>query len=162
MDGFGTLYDFLRGPAFGVLAVCGFLAVALGTLFFSGMLRHRRMAAAREGESLESFALHLATYGFDPALAEEIYSYLVTEEDVAFPIRHSDRLDEDLRVSEDEVHRMVAHLLRFSRREARPGMRTMPLLTVEDVLRFVQACPITSEGRTFEPTVSSVRRAVAS
>lgn len=119
------------------------------------------MAAARPGENIESFVLHLASYGFDPAIAREIYAYLTTEEDVAFPVRHSDRLDEDLRVSEEEVHRMVAHLLRFSCREALPGMRHMPLLTVEDVLRFVQACP-TVVGRRFDPTISSVRRAVAS
>lgn len=162
MDGFGTLDDFLRGPALGLFLLGVVVAACLGTLFFSGVIRHRRMASARKGEDIDTFVLHLASYGFDPTLAREIYTYLTTEEDVAFPIRHTDRFDEDLRVSEEEVHRLIAHLLRCSRREALPGMRHMPLVTVEDALRFVQACPIVAPQRRFDPTISSIRRAVAS
>lgn len=162
MDGFGTLDDFLRGPALGLFLLGIIVLAGLSTLFFSGIVRHRRMLSERKGEDIDSFVLHLASYGFDPVLAREIYTYLTTEEDVAFPIRHTDRFDEDLRVSEEEVHRLITHLLRCSRREALPGMRHMPLVTVEDALRFVQSCPIVEMERRFDPTISSVRRAVAS
>lgn len=164
MDGFGSVSDFFNAQVGPLMAIAGFLLIGLTMLFLSGILRHRRMTAARHGEDVDTFVLHLTSYGFDPHIARETYEYLTTEEDVAFPVRHTDRLDQDLRVSDEETHRMIAHLLRKFHREAQPGMRHMPLITVEDVLRFVQACPIVAERNTEERaavTTSSVRRAIA-
>lgn len=164
MNGFGSFSDFFGAQMGPLLGIGGFLLFALALLFISGVSRQRRMTSSRAGEDVDTFVLHLASYGFDPELARETYLYLTTEENVSFPIRHTDRLDNDLRISDEETHRMIAHLLRLFDREAQPGMRHMPLITVEDVLRFVQACPMVSartSGQRRAVTESSVRRAIA-
>lgn len=141
MYGFGRLSDFLTAQIVPLSVLFGALLLAFAVLYFSGVSRHRRMAAERRGEDVDSFVLYLASYGFDPDIARTTYEYLVAEEDVAFPIRHTDRLDHDLRISEEEVRKSVRYLLKEFGREASPGMQHMPLVTVEDLLRFVQACP---------------------
>lgn len=140
--GFGRLSDFLSAQFLPISCIVSALLVVLVVLFFSGLARHRRMSVERRGEDVDSFVLYLASYGFDPEIARATYDYLVSEEDVTFPIRHSDRFDQDLRISDDEVHRAVEHLVVASGREERSGMRATSLATVEDLLRYVQACPM--------------------
>lgn len=141
MFGFRHLSDFLYAQVVPIAGLAVVLLAGLAILYISGISRQRRMIAARKGEDVESFVLNLASLGFSPGIARSTYEYLVTEEDVTFPIHPSDRLDRDLHVSEEDIHRMVANLLRINSREALPGMTLVPFLIVEDVLRYVQASP---------------------
>jgi len=161
--GFGRLSDFLTAEFLPFLILAGGLCFGLVVLFLSGVTRQRRLLSARRGEDVESFVLYLASFGFDAGISRSTYEYLVSEEAVVFPVHHTDRLDRDLHISDDEVSRMVDNLLRINDRVAVPGIRPVFFVTVEDVLRHIQASPMASTGYStgqYLVRESGIRRAV--
>jgi hypothetical protein len=148
-----------RFVPFSILGGC--LVMGLVVLYISGATRQRRMATSRQGEDVESFVAYLSSFGFDASIARSTYEYLVNEENVTFPVHHSDRLNRDLRISETEVDRMVDNLLRMNGRECPPGTRPANFLTVEDVLRHIQSCPaVTARLSGAHTNANSLRTAV--
>ncbi len=124
------------------LVFIGF-AVLMGfaLLYFSVQSRRAGLVRDRSGKTEETFADYLAAYGFDPEIARMTYRYLQQVQQVAFPIVPKDDLDCDLGMDDDEVNRTVRDLLNETGREYLPGRLEYPLVTVVDLVRYIQASP---------------------
>jgi hypothetical protein len=110
-------------------------------LRLSAWSRERSLRRRRVGLSQQSFTARLQQYGFDPVITGSTYRYLQEVQLVSFPILPGDKLDEDLGLNADDVEQVVRDLSIALRREFSPGLRTRPLVTVEDLIRLLQASP---------------------
>ena len=135
------------------LVFVGF-AVLMGfaLLYFSAQSRRAALVRDRSGRTEETFTEYLASYGFDPQIARATYRYLQDVQQVAFPIVPKDDLDRDLGLDDDDVKQTVRDLLDETGREYLPGLLESPLVTVVDVVRYIQASP---------RRVETVRRRIA-
>ena len=124
------------------LVYIGF-AVLMGfaLLYFSAQSRRAALVRDRSGKTEETFAEYLAAYGFDPEIARTTYRYLQQVQQVAFPIVPKDDLDRDLGLNDNDVKRTVRDLLNETSREYLPGLLDSPLVTVVDLVRYIQASP---------------------
>ena len=107
----------------------------------SSWTRERSLRRSRPGLSRESFSASLQQYGFDPVITSAAYRYLQEVQLVGFPILPGDKLEEDLGLDSDEVAQTVRDLTIALRREFSPGLQPTPLVTVEDLIRLLQASP---------------------
>jgi hypothetical protein len=123
------------GLLLGVLVI-GVLLLRLSAWFRDHSLRRRRAAVTQE-----SFTAHLQQYGFDPVITSSTYRYLREVQLVPFPILPSDALDEDLGLDSVDVDQTVRDLTIALRREFSPGLTPAPPVTVEDLIRLLQASP---------------------
>jgi hypothetical protein len=135
------------------LAFVGF-AVLMGfaLLYFSAQSRRAALVRDRSGRTEETFAEYLAAYGFDPEIARATYRYLQDVQQVDFPIVPKDDLDRDLGLDDNDVKQTVRDLLDEAGREYLPGLLESPLVTVVDLVRYIQASP---------RRVETVRRRIA-
>jgi hypothetical protein len=124
------------------LVYIGF-AVLMGfaLLYFSAQSRRAALVRDRSGKTEETFAEYLAAYGFDPEIARTTYRYLQQVQQVGFPIVPKDDLDRDLGLNDSDVKRTVRDLLDETNREYLPGLLESPLVTVVDLVRYIQASP---------------------
>jgi hypothetical protein len=124
------------------LVFIGF-AVLMGLVFlyFSAQSRRAALVRDRSGRTEETFAEYLAAYGFDPGIARTTYRYLQRVRGVPFPIVPKDDLDRDLGLDDEEVKQSVRDLLDETGREYLPGLMGSPLVTVVDLVRYIQASP---------------------
>jgi hypothetical protein len=118
-------------------------AVLMGfaLVFFSAQTRKASRNRDRSGHTEDTFAEHLATYGFDPEIARTTYSYLQERQNVAFPIEPTDDLDRDFGLYGQDLDSVVRDLLHQTGRAYLPGLLESPLVTVVDLVRYVQASP---------------------
>jgi len=70
-----------------------------------------------------------------------LYRYLQEQQNVAFPIEPLDDLDHDLGLDSEDLEQTIRELLRQTGRENMPGLLSSPLVTVEDLVRYLQASP---------------------
>jgi len=117
------------------------LLMGLAFLYFSAQSRRAALVRDRSGRTEDTFAEFLAGYGFDPAIARAAYRYLQDVQGVNFPIVPMDDLDRDLGLDDDEVKQAVRDLLAATGREYLPGLLESPLVTVVDLVRYIQASP---------------------
>lgn len=117
------------------------ILMGFAMVYFSAKSRRSSLTRDRSGRTEETFAEYLAAYGFDPEIARTAYRYLQEHQQVAFPIEPTDDLDRDLGLDGEEVNRTVRHLLDESGREYLPGLLGSPLVTVVDLVRYIQASP---------------------
>ena len=124
------------------LVFIGF-AILMGILllYFSAQSRRAALVRDRSGRTEDTFAEFLAAYGFDPEIARATYRYLQDVQHVAFPIVPKDDLDRDLGLDEEDLNRTVRELLEETGREYLPGLHGSPLVTVVDLVRYIQASP---------------------
>ena len=99
------------------------------------------MNEARSHVNEDTFVNSLIGYGFDPMIARTTYRYLQEKQNVSFPIESSDLLDEDLGLDLADLDQSVNEILTLTGRLHQPGLRHQPIVTVEDLVRFVQASP---------------------
>lgn len=123
------------GLLIGAVLACIFL------LRLSAWTRERSLRRKRAGITRETFTETLQQYGFDPVITSSTYRYLQEVQLISFPILAGDKLDEDLGLDSDEVDQTVRDLTIALRREFRPGLQPTPLVTVEDLIRLLQASP---------------------
>jgi hypothetical protein len=118
-------------------------AVLMGfaLLYFSAQSRRAALVRDRSGRTEDTFAEYLAAYGFDPELARTTYRYLQRVQQVAFPIVPKDDLDRDLGLDDSDLKQTVRDLLDETGREYLPGLLDSPLVTVADLVRYIQASP---------------------
>jgi hypothetical protein len=121
--------------------IVGILVAGFLLLKISAARRKSALLRARAGHTEDTFVEHLSTFGFDPILARSTYRYLQNHQNVHFPIFLTDHLDEDLGLGLGELEESKIALARESGREFRPGLRHEPIVTVEDLIRFIQASP---------------------
>jgi hypothetical protein len=103
--------------------------------------RQQTLAQERAGVSDQTFADYLEQFGFDPAITSSTYRYLQEVQGINFPILPSDDLDEDLGLGTEEIEQTLRELTGALKREFNKGMVHAPLVTVEDLVRFIQASP---------------------
>jgi hypothetical protein len=140
-----TTSIWLNEQAWPLLVMFLFIAFLIGTLYISARNRRIKMNEERAGINEDTFVSSLLGFGFDPVIARATYQYLQEKQRVAFPIEASDLLDEDLGLDSDDVEESVVDLLGLTGRLHQPGLRHAPLVTVEDLVRYIQASPRVSE-----------------
>jgi hypothetical protein len=121
------------------------LAFVMVVLYVSARNRRMRMNEERSGVNEDTFVAFLATYGFDANIARTTYRYLQEKQRVSFPIKAGDLLDEDLGLDSEDIKESVLDLITINNRLHQPGLYYSPLVTVEDLVRFIQASPRLSE-----------------
>lgn len=119
----------------------GVLVVGLVLLRLSAWFRSRSLRRRRKGVTQESFTAHLQQFGFDPVITSATYRYLQEVQLVPFPILPKDVLDEDLGLDSTDVEQAIRDLTIALRREYSPGLIPTPPVTVEDLIRLLQASP---------------------
>jgi hypothetical protein len=117
------------------------LAAILVVLYLSARARRSAMSYRRAGMNEYTFVNYLATFGFDADIARTTYQYLQERQNVSYPIKANDHLDEDLGLHSEDLEESVRELLGMTNRQHQPGILHTPLVTVEDLVRYVQACP---------------------
>jgi hypothetical protein len=121
--------------------IASVLALVMIVLWVSARNRRLKMNEARSGTNEETFVDSLLVYGFDPQISSTVYRYLQEKQNVHFPIEATDLLDEDLGLDMVDLDETVRDVFQLTRRVYQPGLRHTPLVTVEDLVRFVQASP---------------------
>jgi hypothetical protein len=130
------------GEQFVALFFIGFaILMGIAMVYFSAQSRRSTLTRDRNGRNEETFAEFLAPYGFDPDIARATYRYLQTAQQIAFPIEPADDLDRVLGLDDEDVKQAVRDLLDETGREYLPGLLQSPLVTVVDLVRYIQASP---------------------
>lgn len=120
------------------------LAVVVGCLLLlrlSAWLREHRLRRRRAGVNQETFTAQLEQYGFDPVITGSTFRYLREVQLVPFPVLPGDDLAKDLGLTPEEIDQTIRDLTLGLRREYSPGLQPTPLVTVEDLIRALQASP---------------------
>ena len=140
-----TLSIWLSEQFWPLVTIAVVLALVLFSLYVSARSRRVRMNESRSGINEDTFVTGLEVDGFDRAIARTTYRYLQEKQNVSFPIHSDDLLDEDLGLDNADVQESMLDLLAATGRLFQPGLQHMPIITVEDLVRFVQASPRLSE-----------------
>jgi hypothetical protein len=140
-----TAYIWLSEQAAPLAIIVALLAFVMVVLYVSARSRRQKMNAARAGLTEDSFVNSLLVFGFDPIIARATFRYLQEKQRVSFPIQASDNLDEDLGLGLSEVDESIVDLLALTGRLYQPGLKHSPLVTVEDLVRLIQASPRLAE-----------------
>ena len=114
-------------------------------LYVSARSRQFKMNEERSGVNEDTFVQSLSVYGFDPTIARTTFRYLQENQNVNFPIEATDQLDEDLGLDQGDIEESLRDILQLTQRLYQPGLNHNPLVTVEDLVRLVQASPRLSE-----------------
>jgi hypothetical protein len=117
------------------------VVACLVLLRLSAWLREHRLRRRRAGVTRETFTAQLQQYGFDPVITSSTFRYLKEVQLVPFPVLPGDRLEDDLGLTPEDIDQTVQDLTTALRREYSPGMQPLPLVTVEDLIRLLQASP---------------------
>ncbi len=140
-----TPYIWLSEQAVPLAIIVALLGLVMIVLYASARARKARMNEARSGVNEDTFVNSLLIYGFDPVIARTTFRYLQEKQRVSFPIEATDMLDEDLGLGLSDVEESVQDILKLTERLYQPGLKHAPLVTVEDLVRLVQASPRLSE-----------------
>lgn len=135
----------LSEQALPLAVIVALLAFVLIALYTSARTRRAKMNEARSGANEDTFVNSLLIYGFDPVIARTTFRYLQEKQRVSFPIEATDQLDEDLGLGLSDVEESLQDILKLTDRLYQPGLKHNPLVTVEDLVRLVQASPRISE-----------------
>jgi hypothetical protein len=122
-----------------LLAAAVILCVLL--LRLSAWTREARLRRKRAGVTQETFTAQLQQYGFDPVITSSTFRYLREVQLVPFPVLPGDDLEKDLGLAPEDVDQTVRDLTIALRREYSPGLQPLPPVTVEDLIRLLQATP---------------------
>ncbi len=123
----------------------GFVILGIVAAFVVFRLSTRRREKAlfreREGVNEQTFTFHMQRYGLDARIASATYRHLQDVRRIPFPILPGDALEDDLGLSSEETQQTLAALARLLQRQPTIGLRSAPLVTVEDLVRLLQAYP---------------------
>ena len=133
--------QWLADLVFPLLLIGVGVLIGFTVLYISAQSRRSSLVRHRSGRTEETFAEYLAEYGFDPELARATYRYLQGQQNVAFPIEPFDDLDCDLGLDSEHLSETIRALLAETGRIYLPGLLDSPLVTVEDLVRTIQASP---------------------
>jgi hypothetical protein len=136
-----TVSIWLSEQALPLAIIVVLVALVMIVLSVSARNRRVRLNQSRAGTNEDTFVESLVVYGFDPQISRTVYTYLQDKQNVHFPIESTDLLDEDLGLDLVDLDETVRDVLQLTRRQYQPGLRHAPLVTVEDLVRFIQASP---------------------
>jgi hypothetical protein len=141
MPTLSTIQQWLGDQIVPVFFIGFAILMGIAMVYLSAQSRRSSLVRDRSGITAGSFAESLAAYGFDPEIARRTYVYLQEAQRVTFPIDPRDDLDRDLGMDGEDVKRTVRELLDETGREYLPGLLDSPLVTVVDLVRYIQASP---------------------
>jgi hypothetical protein len=136
-----AVQQWLADLAFPLLLIGAGVLIGFTVLYISAQRRQSSLVRHRSGRTEETFAENLAEYGFDPELARATYRHLQKRQKAAFPIDPFDELDCDLGLDSEDLSETIRALLAETGRIYLPGLLDSPLVTVEDLVRTIQASP---------------------
>jgi hypothetical protein len=140
-----TVQQWFGEQAIPLLIVGVALVLGFAVLYFSAHSRRSALANARSGRTEESLVEDLEPFGFDPEIVRTTYRYLQENQNVAFPIVALDDLDHDLGLDSEDLSQTIHALLDATGRDHLPGLLYSPLVTVEDLVRYIQGSPRRAE-----------------
>ena len=124
-----------------IVIIAGVLFVGIGILWISARSRKQMNSKERMGENADTFVEGLAAFNFDRQISRSTYEYLTSVDGIDFPIFPEDTLREDLGLSDEEQAQAIEFLLADNGRATRLTLQSNPVITVADLIRFVQASP---------------------
>ena len=123
------------------------IVACVALLRLSAWYREHRLRRQRAGITEATFTAQLEQYGFDPVITSSTFRYLREVQLIPFPVLPGDDLEKDLGLAPEDVHQAVRDLTLALRREYSPGLQPILPVTVEDLIRLLQASPrITKTG----------------
>lgn len=131
----------LQEQAIPILAIVLCLGVAFLLLKWVASRRHRALQREREGVDEASFSHQMQMQGFDPVIARSTFRYLQEVQKVPFPILPADDLDTDLGLDSEDIQQTLRDLTSALGRRLNAILLHKPLITVEDLVRVLQASP---------------------
>jgi len=117
------------------------VVVCVLLLRLSAWAREYRLRRKRAGVTQQTFTAQLQQYGFDPVITSATFRYMREVQLVPFPVLPGDDLEKDLGLAPEDVNQAVRDLSIALRREYSPGRQPLPLVTIEDLIRLLQASP---------------------
>ena len=142
-----TIPAWLGHSAWPLCLLVALIVACVLLLRLSAWYREHRLRRQRAGVTQETFTAQLEQYGFDPVITGSTFRYLREVQAIPFPVLPGDDLEKDLDLTSEEVDQTVRDLTLALRREYSPGLQPTPLVTVEDLIRLLQASPrITKSG----------------
>lgn len=139
-----TVSIWLSEQAVPIALIFASLISILAVLFYSASRRVAVLRVTRSGMNEDTFIESLLPYNFDPQICRTVYRYLQEAQNIRFPIAAGDHLDEDLGLGLIDLDETIRETFERSKRRFQPGLRHRPLITVEDLVRLIQASPRTS------------------
>ena len=136
-----TLSIWVSQQALLLAVIVVLLSLAMLILHRSARNRRVRMNEARSGTNEDTFVDSLVIHGFDPLITRSTYRYLQNTQRISFPIRAADLLDQDLGLDNAGLDKSASDLIESIARLYQPGHQHDFLVTVEDLVRFIQASP---------------------
>jgi hypothetical protein len=136
-----TVQQWMNEQAWPLLVVGSILLAGFIILYISARSHRASMLRDRSNRSEDTFVEDLAAFGFDTEIARTTYRYLQDVQNVAFPIVALDDLDRDLGLDLDDLKQTIRDLLELTGRDHLPGLLYSPLVSVEDLVRYIQASP---------------------
>ncbi len=136
-----TVQQWLSDQAVPIFMIGFALMMGFAVLYLSAQARRSSLVRDRSGRTEESFVFDLTGWGFDPEIARATYQYLQEYQGIGFPIEPMDDLDHDLGLDGEGVEQTVRDLLAETGRVGLPGLLHSPLVTVVDLVRYIQASP---------------------
>jgi acyl carrier protein len=136
-----TVQQWLGEQAWPLFFIGVALLLGFALLYLSARRRRSSMAESRSSRTEDTFVRDLTSYGFDRAIARTTYRYLQERQNVAFPIEPMDDLDQDIGLDSEDLAQTIRELLAETGRVHLPGLLNSPLVTVEDLVRYIQASP---------------------
>ena len=142
-----TIPAWLGHSAWPLCLLLALIVACVVLLRLSAWYREHKLRRQRVGVTQETFTAQLEQYGFDPVITGSTFRYLREVQAIPFPVLPGDDLEKDLDLTAEEIDQSVRDLTLALRREYSPGLQTTPLITVEDLIRLLQASPrITKSG----------------
>jgi hypothetical protein len=140
-----TIPAWLGHHAWPLWLLLALVVACVALLRLSAWFREHTLRRNRAGVTQETFTAQLEQYGFDPVITGSTFRYLREVQAIPFPVLPGDDLEKDLDLTAEEINQTVRDLTLALRREYSPGLQSTPLVTVEDLIRLLQASPRVSK-----------------
>jgi hypothetical protein len=127
-----------------------FLVIAgMAFVFFFILARWREwhFAHRRKGYDKDDFIRDMRIRGVSEEVSRAGYEVIRHEQNVRFPVKPDDALDEQLGITDVDLMDTLMSILARTGKEKKPGLMYMPLVTVEDLLKLVQVSPAVRQAR---------------
>jgi hypothetical protein len=128
------------GWTFSVLMV--FMVASWVAVFFCARGNKKMLTKTRAGHDMDCFAQEMAAAGHNEDVARAVYRYIQEAHDIDFPILPGDDLSTTLGITDDDVYRAIPALLTGAGRAPQIGRLKQQIITVADLVDFVERAPL--------------------
>jgi hypothetical protein len=122
-----------------------FLLASSGIVFFCARGNKKMLTETRAGHDMECFVREMTAAGHDESVSRAVYCYIEEMHGIDFPILPGDDLCTTLGITDDDVYRAVPALLTDAGRAPQLGRLKQPIITVADLVDFVERAPLPAD-----------------